>query len=158
MRWLRPAAVVLLLSLSFLALQGPHATLCDASAVAETALPAEAVEAEAPPAAAAAANEEEDAFAYGPNDNEPLSNEEEDEGDGYMRDAAGSGVDRPRDERPRTTKRLYTTRRTNQATNAARNQQLVKLKLAAFGAVVLLALLAVAFRGKFASDDDEDDS
>ncbi|KAL8443076.1 hypothetical protein Emag_006103 [Eimeria magna] len=150
MSWLRPAAVVLLLSAALLALEGPYSSLCSASA-ADEALP-DALEVEAP------AEGEEAAFPYDANENEPLSGEEDDEADGFLRDAAGGAMDRPRDERPMTTKRLYTTRRTNQSASASRSQQLAKLKLAALGAVVLLAVLAVAFRGKFANDEEDDDS
>ncbi|KAL8432446.1 hypothetical protein ACSSS7_004627 [Eimeria intestinalis] len=98
-------------------------------------------------------------FADEDGDDEAISREGDgdDDADGFSRESPGDTIDRPRDERPMTTKRLYTTRRTNQSA-AAGSQQLAKLKLAALGAAVLLAVLAVAFRGKFANDDDDDDS
>ncbi|KAL8269899.1 hypothetical protein Esti_006184 [Eimeria stiedai] len=150
MSWLRPAAFVLLLSAALLALQGPYQSLCSASGAAEG--PASTLEVEVPvfpvlgEDASAGGAENERTFDDGGGEYDL---------DGFSRDSAGGAIDRPRDERPRTTKRLYTTRRTK---SAASNQQLAKLKLAALGAVVLIAVFVVAFRGKFANDDDDDDS
>lgn len=60
------------------------------------------------------------------------------------------------DERPRTTKRLYTTKGSVRA--AARNSSPTKAKLLSLAAALLVATLAVAFKGTlWAPEEDEEE-
>lgn len=63
---------------------------------------------------------------------------------------------RREDERPRTTKRLYTTKGSVRA--ATRNSSLTKAKLLSLAAVLLVSTLVVAFKGTLWAPEEDEES
>lgn len=67
-------------------------------------------------------------------------------------------LDRPLDERPRTTKHLYTTKRTMRTEVRRANRRAAAVKFLSLAVFLVGAALAVVLRGKMsAGEEDEDD-
>ncbi|KAL8424976.1 hypothetical protein Efla_004453 [Eimeria flavescens] len=150
-RW-KPVGFFLLFLSLLLAFHGADVGICGSPLQLEADVVDVEVAAEAGPAAV-------EPSPFGQEDDEADGDEEGagQASDSRYQESVEPAEIRPQGDRPRTTKRLYTTRRTNKA-GAGRGNQQVKLKLLGLGMVLLVAIVAVALKGKgFLAEDDEED-
>lgn len=146
MTWQRPVASFLFFAVASVALWCTDVALCGGAEATDSQL-VHPIESPAPQGE----NVEPDVSAE---DRHPSSVQEEVQASDHFVDGEETNSMRVA-ERPRTTKRLYTTRGTIRADS--RRKTLTKVKLLSLAALLAAATLALAFKGKlWASEEDEE--